>query len=79
MIVNRRTLSTEEFARDVEGFGSHDDDLLAVEELFRNSAGKSSAEMSLAVNDDLKCGFDPSAPCCSVAAQAGFASFAKRD
>lgn len=48
-----RTLRTEELARDVESLTSHDDDLLAVEQLLGNSAGQATKEVSLAVNDDL--------------------------
>ena len=50
----KRTLRTEELARDVKGFTSHDDDLLAVKQLLRNSAGQATKEVSLAVDDDLK-------------------------
>lgn len=49
----KRTLRTEELARDVEGFTSHDDDLLAHKQLLRNSAGQATKEVSLAVDDDL--------------------------
>lgn len=48
-----RTLRTEELAGDVEGLTSHDDDLLAIEQLLGNSAGQATKEVSLAVNDDL--------------------------
>ena len=51
--VGRRTLGAEELARDVESLTSHDDDLLAVEQLLGNSAGQATKEVSLAVNDDL--------------------------
>lgn len=47
------TLSTEEFARDVEGFTSHNDNLLTVQKLLCDGAGEATKEMSLAVNDDL--------------------------
>ena len=49
----RRTLSPEEFAGDVELFASDDDDLLAVEELLCDSAGETTEEVSLAIDDDL--------------------------
>lgn len=52
MRVNR-TLGTEEFARDIESFAAHNDDLLAIKKLLRNGAGKATKEMPLAVNDDL--------------------------
>lgn len=48
-----RTLRTEELAGDVESFTSHDDDLLAIEQLLGNSASQATKEVSLAVNDDL--------------------------
>lgn len=48
------TLRAEELAGDVEGFTSHDDDLLTVEQLLSNSAGQATQEVSLAVNDDLR-------------------------
>jgi hypothetical protein len=49
----KRTLRAEELAGDVEGLTSHNDDLLAVEQLLGNSAGQATQEVSLAVNDDL--------------------------
>jgi len=48
-----RTLRAEELAGDVEGLTSHDDDLLAVEQLLGHNAGQATKEVSLAVNDDL--------------------------
>lgn len=48
-----RTLRAEELARDVEGFTSHDDDLLAIQQLLGDSAGQATKEVSLAVNHDL--------------------------
>lgn len=48
-----RTLSAEEFARDVEGFTSHNDNLLAIEQLLGHGAGQATKEMPLAVDDDL--------------------------
>jgi len=48
-----RTLGAEELARDVEVLAADDNDLLAVEELLGNNAGKTAEEMALAVNDDL--------------------------
>jgi hypothetical protein len=47
----RRTLSAEELARDVEGFASHNDNLLAVEQLLSDSAGEATKQVTLAVND----------------------------
>jgi len=51
--VIRRTLSSEEFARDVDGFGSDYNDFLSIEKLLSDDAGKATEEMALAVNDDL--------------------------
>lgn len=51
---NKRTLSTEELARDVERLASDNDDLLAVQELLRDRAGKTTEQVSLAINDNLK-------------------------
>jgi hypothetical protein len=48
-----RTLRAEELAGDVEGLTSHNDDLLAVEQLLGDSAGQTTKEVSLAVDDDL--------------------------
>lgn len=48
-----RTLRAEELAGDVEGLTSHNDDLLAVEQLLGDGAGQATKEMSLAVDDDL--------------------------
>lgn len=48
-----RTLSAEEFARDVEGFTSHYNNLLAIEQLLGHNAGQATKEVSLAVDDDL--------------------------
>ena len=50
----RRTLSTEEFARDVEGFGSDDNNLLAIEKLLCDGTGETTEQVSLAVNDNLE-------------------------
>lgn len=56
-----RTLSPEELARDVEGLASHDDDLLAVQELLGHDRREAAKEMALAINDDLFA--NPSARC----------------
>lgn len=48
-----RTLRAEELAGDVESLTSHNDDLLAVEQLLGNSAGQATKEVSLAVDNDL--------------------------
>lgn len=49
-------LGTEELARDVEGLGADNDDLLAVEKLLGDDGGKTTKEMALAVDDDLERG-----------------------
>ena len=48
--VDGRTLCAEELARDVEGLAADHNNLLAVEQLFRNSAGQTAEQMALAVN-----------------------------
>lgn len=50
---DQRTLRTEELARDVEGFTSHNDDLLAIQHLLGDGAGQATKKVSLAVDDDL--------------------------
>lgn len=50
---NVRTLRAEELAGDVEGLAADHNDLLAVEELLGDDAGKATEEVALAVNDDL--------------------------
>jgi hypothetical protein len=52
--VCEHTFSTEEFARDVEGLSSDDDDLLAVQKLLCNCAGETTEQVSLAVDDNLE-------------------------
>lgn len=47
------TLRTEEFSRDVDGFAADNDDLLSVQELLGDGAGKTTKKMALAVDDDL--------------------------
>jgi outer membrane murein-binding lipoprotein Lpp len=46
-----RTLRAEELARDVKGLASHNDDLLAVEELLGDGAGEATEQVALAVDD----------------------------
>jgi len=46
-----RTLSAEEFSRDVDGLAPHNDDLLAIEELLGDGAGQATEEVAFAVND----------------------------
>ncbi len=46
-----RTLRAKEFARDVQGFTSHNDNLLAIEKLFGDGAGKATEQVPLAVDD----------------------------
>ena len=49
----KRTLRTEELSRDVQGLASHNDDLLAIEQLLSNSACQPTEEMTLAIDRDL--------------------------
>jgi len=49
--VHVRTLCAEELAGDVEGLASHDNDLLAVEELLGDGAGEATEQVALAVDD----------------------------
>jgi hypothetical protein len=48
-----RTLSTEEFAGDVEGLASHNDNLLSVEQLLSHSTGQPTKEVTFAIDSDL--------------------------
>jgi hypothetical protein len=48
-----RTLRTEELSRDVQGLASHNNDLLAVEQLLGHSAGQPTKEVTLAIDSDL--------------------------
>lgn len=50
-----RTLRPKEFPRDVQSLASDNHDLLTVEQLLGHSAGQAAQEMSLAINDDLRC------------------------
>ena len=45
-------LVAEETARDVDLLASHDDNLLAGEDLLRDDRGQSTKEMTLAIDDD---------------------------
>ena len=47
------TLRTEELSRDVEGLASHNNDLLAVEELLSHGTGQPTKEVTLAIDGDL--------------------------
>lgn len=47
------TLRTEELAGDVEGFAADNNDLLAVEELLGDNAGKPTKQMALAIDNNL--------------------------
>lgn len=53
-LCDRRTFSTEEFARDVEGFGPNDNNLLTIEKLLCDGTGETTEQVSLAVNDNLE-------------------------
>jgi hypothetical protein len=46
-----RTLRAEELAGDVQGLASHNDDLLAVEQLLGDRGGQATEEVALAVDD----------------------------
>jgi hypothetical protein len=48
-----RTLRTEEFAGDVEGLASNNDNLLSVEQLLSHSTGQPTKEVTLAIDSDL--------------------------
>jgi hypothetical protein len=48
-----RTLRTEELSRDVQSLASHDDDLLAVQQLLGHSTGQPAKEVTLAIYRDL--------------------------
>jgi hypothetical protein len=47
----RRTLRAEELAGDVQGLASHNDDLLAVEQLLGDRGGQATEKVPLAVDD----------------------------
>lgn len=47
----RRTLCAEELAGDVQGLAAHDNDLLTVEQLLGDGAGKATEQVPLAVDD----------------------------
>jgi hypothetical protein len=47
----RRTLGAEELAGDVQGLAAHNDNLLSVEQLLGDGAGKATEEVPLAVDD----------------------------
>lgn len=49
----KHTLRTEELSGDVEGFTSHNNDLLTLEELLGHRARKAAKEVTLAIDDDL--------------------------
>lgn len=47
----RRTLRAEELAGDVQGLASHNDDLLAVEQLLGDRGGQATEKVPFAVDD----------------------------
>jgi hypothetical protein len=51
VIRSRRTLRAEELSGDVQSLASHNDDLLAVEQLLGDGAGQATEKVTLAVND----------------------------
>ena len=46
-------LGAEELSRDVEGLAADDNNLLAVQELLGDSAGQTTKQVTLAINDNL--------------------------
>jgi hypothetical protein len=48
-----RTLRTKELSRDVQGFASHNDNFLTVEQLLSHSAGQPTKKVTLAIDRDL--------------------------
>ena len=48
-----RTLRAEEFSRDVESLAADDDNLLAVQKLLGDSAGKTTKQVALAIDNNL--------------------------
>ena len=53
-MMDQRTLGAEEFARNVEGLASHNDNALPTEELLSNDASQATKKVTLAVDNDLK-------------------------
>jgi len=53
-VCGAHTLRAEEFARDVEGLASYDDDLLAVQKLLGDGACETTKQMALAIDDNLR-------------------------
>jgi hypothetical protein len=51
VVRDRRTLRAEELSGDVQGLTSHNDDLLAVEQLLGDGAGQATEKVTLAVDD----------------------------
>jgi hypothetical protein len=49
--VGERTLGAEELSRDVESLATHNDNLLSVEQLLSDGAGKATEQVPLAVDD----------------------------
>ena len=63
--MGRLTLGSEELAGDVESLAAHNDQLLAVEQLLGDGAGKATEEVPFGVNHDL-CGRVLLVPLCPV-------------
>jgi hypothetical protein len=53
MVVVERTLSTEEFARDVESLRADNNDLLAVQQLLCDGTGETTEQVALAIDNNL--------------------------
>ncbi len=49
----KRTLRTEELSRNVQSLASHNDDVLAIEQLLSHCTGQPTKEMALAIDGDL--------------------------
>lgn len=52
-VIRVHTLRTEKLSGDVKGLASHNDNLLAVEELLGHGTGQTTKEVALAINGDL--------------------------
>jgi len=55
MWIGERTFRAEELAGDVEGLAAHDNNLLTVQKLLRDRAGKTAEQVALAVDDLCHC------------------------
>ncbi len=67
MDCGRRTLRAEELARDVQGLASHNDDLLAVEQLLSDRGGQATEKVPLGVDDLGRVLVEGVLPFCAIA------------